>query len=129
MLTLYPKSWCGPCRTLSPVLEKITSDTNETGGEEVDLVTVDTDAQNELAQKYQVRRCFPVPVQLCSCPRGALRIRPSIGSSAADGNRVQRWQATRALCRRDPSDATQRGDREVVESHTTIIHVINGTCR
>jgi len=55
VLVDFYAEWCGPCKTLSPVLEKVTSDTSETGGKEVDLVTIDTDAQPELAQKYEVR--------------------------------------------------------------------------
>ncbi|GAA5879660.1 hypothetical protein JCM8547_003734 [Rhodosporidiobolus lusitaniae] len=41
--------WCGPCRFLSPVLEKVVSE--ESGA---DLMTIDTDAQTELAQKYRI---------------------------------------------------------------------------
>jgi len=55
ILVDFYADWCGPCKTLSPSLEKITSDTTETGGKEVDLVTIDTDVQAELAQKYQIR--------------------------------------------------------------------------
>ncbi|KAI0341635.1 hypothetical protein BDW22DRAFT_1429761 [Trametopsis cervina] len=42
---------------LSPLLEKITSEADlETGsGKAVDLVTVDIDAHQELAQQFQVR--------------------------------------------------------------------------
>ncbi|GAA6000607.1 hypothetical protein JCM10207_004574 [Rhodosporidiobolus poonsookiae] len=41
--------WCGPCRFLSPVLEKVVND--ESGA---DLMTIDTDAHTELAQKYKI---------------------------------------------------------------------------
>jgi hypothetical protein len=42
---------------ISPLLEKVTSDeTVKTGsGRSLDLVTVDTDAEYDLAAKYQVR--------------------------------------------------------------------------
>ncbi|KAG8801972.1 hypothetical protein FRC18_007672 [Serendipita sp. 400] len=46
--------WCGPCRVLSPTLEKITSNTKYSNGKEVDLFTIDTDAEGELAVKYKV---------------------------------------------------------------------------
>ncbi len=43
--------WCGPCKTLTPVLEKAVE---ERGGE-IALVKVDTDANPELAQRFGVR--------------------------------------------------------------------------
>lgn len=55
MLIAIP-SWCNPCKMLSPVLEKLTADEAvKTGtGKSLDLVTVDTDAEVELAQQFQV---------------------------------------------------------------------------
>lgn len=47
-------SWCQPCRMLSPILNKYVEDPSNIDGKEVDLVTVDVDAQQELAAKYQV---------------------------------------------------------------------------
>ena len=52
-------SWCGPCKMLSPILEKLTDESanfRSGSGREVDLVTIDTDTHGELAAKYQVRR-------------------------------------------------------------------------
>lgn len=48
--------WCNPCKMLSPILEKLTADEAvKTGsGKSIDLVTVDTDAEVELAQEFQV---------------------------------------------------------------------------
>lgn len=53
-------SWCGPCKMLSPLLEKLTvaknTQTVKTGsGRALDLVTINTDEQGELAMQYQVR--------------------------------------------------------------------------
>lgn len=52
-------SWCGPCKTLSPLLEKVTSDEKVKSGSDrsLDLVTVDTDVEQELAMQYGVRAC------------------------------------------------------------------------
>ena len=49
-------SWCNPCKMLSPILEKLTADEAvKTGsGKSLDLVTIDTDAEVELAQQFQV---------------------------------------------------------------------------
>jgi thiol-disulfide isomerase/thioredoxin len=56
MLTVVYDRWCNPCKTISPLLEKLTSDdTVKTGsGRSLDLVTVDTDKQFVLALKYMV---------------------------------------------------------------------------
>ena len=44
-------SWCGPCRTLGPILEKVI---DETGGT-VSLVKVDVDANPRVAATFQVQ--------------------------------------------------------------------------
>lgn len=43
--------WCGPCKALGPILEKITQEMNG----EIVLAKVDTDAEQELATRYGVR--------------------------------------------------------------------------
>lgn len=43
--------WCGPCKTLGPIIEKVVA---ETGGK-VKLVKVDTEANPGLAQAFQVQ--------------------------------------------------------------------------
>src|ERR1700728_2003280 len=44
-------SWCAPCRTLGPILEKVVG---ETGGD-VELVKVDVDANPRVAATFQVQ--------------------------------------------------------------------------
>lgn len=44
-------TWCGPCRALSPVLEKLAGEANGAWR----LVTVDVDKNQELAAQFQVR--------------------------------------------------------------------------
>ena len=44
-------SWCGPCRTLGPILERVVA---ETAGR-VELVKVDVDANPRVAQTFQVQ--------------------------------------------------------------------------
>ena len=43
--------WCGPCKTLGPILEKLTAATNG----EVILVKVDVDSCPQVAQAFQVQ--------------------------------------------------------------------------
>lgn len=43
--------WCGPCKSLSPILEKVIG---ETGGR-VELAKVDVDANPEVSQAFQVQ--------------------------------------------------------------------------
>ncbi|KAH0830654.1 thioredoxin-like protein [Lanmaoa asiatica] len=57
VLVDFYADWCGPCKMISPILEKLTKDSNiKTGsGRSLDLVTVDTDKEFELAQEYRIQ--------------------------------------------------------------------------
>ncbi|CAL1705290.1 unnamed protein product [Somion occarium] len=57
VLVDFYAEWCNPCKMLSPILEKLTEDSSvKTGsGKPLDLVTVDTDSEVELAQQFQIR--------------------------------------------------------------------------
>lgn len=44
-------TWCGPCQTLSPVLEKVKKDF----GDQLTLLKIDVDKNQALAAKFQVR--------------------------------------------------------------------------
>ncbi|KAH9956620.1 thioredoxin-like protein [Russula dissimulans] len=56
VLVDFYADWCGPCKVLSPVLEKLTGNAEiKTGsGRSIDLVTMDTDEHGALAQRYGV---------------------------------------------------------------------------
>lgn len=43
-------SWCGPCRMMSPVIEKIA----EEMGEKIKVCKVNVDDNHELAEKYEI---------------------------------------------------------------------------
>src|SRR5688500_11175937 len=43
--------WCGPCKTLGPILEKVIGDT----GGKVELAKVDVDANPQVSAAFQVQ--------------------------------------------------------------------------
>ena len=43
--------WCGPCKTQDPILEEIEED----WGERFELVQIDVDEEQDIANEYQVR--------------------------------------------------------------------------
>lgn len=50
MLVDFFASWCGPCKMMGPVLEKI----HEKYGENVKIIKVDVDKHPKLADQYRV---------------------------------------------------------------------------
>ena len=49
-------TWCGPCKMLAPMLEKLSEEMKQ-----VSIVSVDVDEEQELAMKYSI---FSVPTML-----------------------------------------------------------------
>ncbi|WP_158840315.1 thioredoxin [Polaribacter sp. L3A8] len=43
--------WCGPCKTMSPILKEV----KDTLGNKVSIIKIDVDKNQSLAAKYQVR--------------------------------------------------------------------------
>lgn len=43
--------WCGPCKTLAPILDQVKKEL----GDNVKIVKIDVDKNQPLASKYQVR--------------------------------------------------------------------------
>ena len=46
--------WCGPCKTLAPILKEVKTEL----GENIKIIKIDVDKNQQLAAKYQVR-CVP----------------------------------------------------------------------
>ena len=47
-------TWCQPCKLLSPALKKVASQPDVVGGKHIDLVTIDVDAHQDIAQQFKV---------------------------------------------------------------------------
>jgi thioredoxin 1 len=43
--------WCGPCKTVSPILKSL----KEEMGDQMKLIKIDVDKNQEIASKYQIR--------------------------------------------------------------------------
>ena len=44
-------TWCGPCKTLAPILKEV----KDSLGDRISILKIDVDKNQELASKYQVR--------------------------------------------------------------------------
>ena len=47
----FHAEWCGPCKTVSPILKSL----KEEMGDQVKLIKIDVDKNPEIASKYQIR--------------------------------------------------------------------------
>jgi putative thioredoxin len=100
--------WCGPCKTLGPLLEKLEQDY----GGRFKLVKIDTDAQQQLAQHFQIRSIPTVYAFVGGQPvdqfQGALpegKLREFIDRLMPNPSDIELEQAGAALDRGDNAEA------------------------
>jgi putative thioredoxin len=103
--------WCGPCKTLGPMLEKLESDY----GGRFKLVKIDSDKEQQLAQHFKIRSIPTVFAFVGGQPvdqfQGALpepKLREFIDRLMPNPSDVELDQAGAAL---------DRGDQEAAASH------------
>ena len=95
--------WCGPCKTLGPILEKVIAETNGA----VELAKVDVDANPRVAQAFAVQS-IPAVFAL----RDGKIVDHFVGAAArVGGARVRRASGPRGAQRRRPPGAA--GDEDV----------------
>lgn len=92
-------SWCGPCLTLGPILEKVIG---ETGGA-VELVKVDIDANPAVAARFRVQS---IPAVFAM--KGGAVVDQFVG--AVPESQVRQFVATLAPPKRDVDVLTEKGD-------------------
>ena len=51
MIVDFYADWCGPCKMLAPIMEEL----NKEYGDKVDIVKVDTEAEQELSMVFGIR--------------------------------------------------------------------------
>lgn len=51
VLVDFYADWCGPCKTLAPILKEVASEL----GEKARVIKIDVDKNQQLSQKFQVR--------------------------------------------------------------------------
>ena len=51
VLVDFHATWCGPCKTLSPIIRALSKDV----GHKVRIIKIDIDKNKQLAHKYKIR--------------------------------------------------------------------------
>lgn len=68
LLVKFGAAWCGPCRTMQPILERVADDWQEY----VDVFSVDVDDDPDTAVRYSIRS---VPTFILFSPDGEILTR------------------------------------------------------
>ena len=108
--------WCGPCKSLGPMLEKL----EQAYGGRFKLVKIDTDAEQQLAQHFRIKSIPTVYAFVGGQPvdqfQGALsegKLREFIDRLMPNPSDVELEQAGAALDRGDEAAATEHAKKAI----------------
>lgn len=98
-------TWCGPCRQISPIFEKL----SEEEGTGVTFYKVDVDAVPDVAQEVGIRAVSSFVSYDSTCPLILMISRCPLSFSSKVGRRSRKSSVlTRRLCRLATSISKQR---------------------
>lgn len=88
-LVYFSAPWCGPCRTMGPIVEQVTGALN------VGVQKIDVDNEPELAEKYGVRSIPTLVLEDREAGKELLRI---VGAKPAAALALQLEEALKTHC-------------------------------
>ena len=128
--------WCGPCKQLGPVLEKVV---RESGGA-IKLVKIDIDENPEIAQQLRVQSIpavfafkdgQPVDGFAGALPESQIRefVKKLTGGAAGDSPVAEALDAAEAMLSEENFDAASELFKQILQHDPSSIRGITGLCK
>ena len=128
--------WCGPCKQLGPVLEKVVQ---ESGGA-IKLVKIDIDENPEIAQQLRVQSIpavfafkdgQPVDGFAGALPESQIRefVKKLTGGAAGDSPVAEALDAAEAMLSEENFDAASGLFKQILQHDPSSIRGITGLCK
>lgn len=128
--------WCGPCKQLGPVLEKVV---RESGGA-IKLVKIDIDENPEIAQQLRVQSIpavfafkdgQPVDGFAGALPESQIRefVKKLTGGAAGDSPVAEALDAAEAMLSEENFDAASGLFKQILQHDPSSIRGITGICK